>query len=237
VTVNLGGTPTNVLVQAFERRVLTYTPSNASGWRVEAANVGRHYYQWRYLTTGGEPVEAVGVKVTRDLSGNWMFLGEVTNHSRAAYGDVEVRVELLYNTGEVVGEYSAYVDTSLIQAGESFPFQVWTDTGARFADYRIEVRARPSHHFTRPPMELVEHSADWASPIRFDISGTVLSHSDEAIPFPQFVVALYDDHGNVVAYQWGMIDPLSLSARGEARIQTFFIDPPRFSSYRSFVSD
>jgi hypothetical protein len=37
-----------VLVQAFERRVLTYTPSNAAGWEVEMGNIGRHYYTWRY---------------------------------------------------------------------------------------------------------------------------------------------------------------------------------------------
>lgn len=38
----------DVLVQAFERRVLTYTPSNPSDWRVEWGNVGRQYAQWRY---------------------------------------------------------------------------------------------------------------------------------------------------------------------------------------------
>lgn len=37
-----------VLVQAFERRLLTYTPANADEWQVEMGNVGRHYYQWRY---------------------------------------------------------------------------------------------------------------------------------------------------------------------------------------------
>ncbi|TVR73414.1 MAG: hypothetical protein EA415_07825 [Sphaerobacteraceae bacterium] len=42
-----------VLVQAFERRILTYTPGNEPGWRVEAGNVGQHYYIWRY----GEPPE------------------------------------------------------------------------------------------------------------------------------------------------------------------------------------
>ncbi|MBA2453397.1 MAG: CAP domain-containing protein [Chloroflexia bacterium] len=40
--------PTWVLVQAFERRVLTYTPSNAPEWQIEMGNVGRHYYEWRY---------------------------------------------------------------------------------------------------------------------------------------------------------------------------------------------
>lgn len=44
----VGGTPADVLVQAFERRVLTYTPSNPDGWKVEAGNVGLHYYHWRY---------------------------------------------------------------------------------------------------------------------------------------------------------------------------------------------
>ena len=37
-----------VLVQAFERRLLTYTPTNDPEWQVEMGNVGRHYYEWRY---------------------------------------------------------------------------------------------------------------------------------------------------------------------------------------------
>ncbi len=45
---NLRGVPAWVLVQAFERRVLTYTPDNQPGWRVEMGNVGRAYYTWRY---------------------------------------------------------------------------------------------------------------------------------------------------------------------------------------------
>jgi beta propeller repeat protein len=44
----VGGETRDVLVQAFERRILTYTPSNPAGWRVEMGNVGRHYYRWRY---------------------------------------------------------------------------------------------------------------------------------------------------------------------------------------------
>ena len=47
-TVNVGGDPTDVLLQCFERRCLTYTPDNAAGWQVEAGNVGQHYYSWRY---------------------------------------------------------------------------------------------------------------------------------------------------------------------------------------------
>lgn len=53
VSVQLDAEPTWVLIQAFERRVLTYTPSNPDGWRVEMGNVGRHYMDWRYA--GDDP--------------------------------------------------------------------------------------------------------------------------------------------------------------------------------------
>lgn len=49
----VGGVQKDVLVQAFERRVLTYTPSNDSAFQVEMGNVGRAYYQWRYGTAQG----------------------------------------------------------------------------------------------------------------------------------------------------------------------------------------
>ncbi len=53
VRAMVGGVEKDVLVQLFERRVLTYTPANAAGWQVEMGNVGRHYYNWRY--GGGTP--------------------------------------------------------------------------------------------------------------------------------------------------------------------------------------
>jgi len=60
-TVPVDGVSHQVLVQAFERRVLTYTPGNDEGWQVEAGNVGRHYFEWRYVQIpnegGEEPTE------------------------------------------------------------------------------------------------------------------------------------------------------------------------------------
>lgn len=44
----VGGSETDVLVQCFERRCLTYTPRNAVPYKVEMGNVGQHYYAWRY---------------------------------------------------------------------------------------------------------------------------------------------------------------------------------------------
>ncbi len=47
-TVKVAGTPRAVLIEVFERRVLTYTADNPATFQVEMGNIGQHYYQWRY---------------------------------------------------------------------------------------------------------------------------------------------------------------------------------------------
>ena len=51
VQVKVQGVTQWVLIQPFERRVLTYTPSNPDGWKVEMGNIGLHYERWRYAFT------------------------------------------------------------------------------------------------------------------------------------------------------------------------------------------
>lgn len=46
--VKVAGQQKVVLIQIFERRVLTYTADNPDPFKVEMGNIGRHYYQWRY---------------------------------------------------------------------------------------------------------------------------------------------------------------------------------------------
>lgn len=48
VVARSGGETQMVLVQLFERRALTYNPRNKAGWQVEWANIGLHYFRWRY---------------------------------------------------------------------------------------------------------------------------------------------------------------------------------------------
>jgi hypothetical protein len=48
VTTRVAGQLKNVMVQIFERRVLTFTPGNPTNFQVEMGNVGLHYYRWRY---------------------------------------------------------------------------------------------------------------------------------------------------------------------------------------------
>jgi hypothetical protein len=53
------GQVTDVMIQAYERRALTYVPTNPTGFQVEMANIGQHYFDWRYRNAGfcpGQPV-------------------------------------------------------------------------------------------------------------------------------------------------------------------------------------
>lgn len=59
--VLVAGAPTRVLMQLYERRALTYNPNNPPGWRVEMANVGRAYYDWRYSGKSLAPAIAATV--------------------------------------------------------------------------------------------------------------------------------------------------------------------------------
>jgi len=51
------GVVTDVLIQAYERRALTYVPTNPTGFQVEMANIGQHYFDWRYRNGGFCPNE------------------------------------------------------------------------------------------------------------------------------------------------------------------------------------
>jgi hypothetical protein len=48
-SVQVAGKPNvPVVIQAFQRKVLTYTASNPAAFQVEFGNIGQHYYTWRY---------------------------------------------------------------------------------------------------------------------------------------------------------------------------------------------
>ena len=52
IRARVGGVEKDIMVQIFERRVLTFTPSNPEQYKVEMGNVGQHYFQWRYPNQG-----------------------------------------------------------------------------------------------------------------------------------------------------------------------------------------
>jgi hypothetical protein len=53
--VKVAGKQTDVLVQLFQRRVVTYQPDAPQGFKVQMGNIGAHYYDWRYKSAASGP--------------------------------------------------------------------------------------------------------------------------------------------------------------------------------------
>ncbi|HEX2910220.1 MAG TPA: CAP domain-containing protein [Chloroflexia bacterium] len=81
----VGGQQKMVLVQLFQRRILTYTPSNTPAWQVEMGNIGQHYYAWRYGNTPMVPASApapTGSSVQLDNE-EQSFIGLINDYRHA----------------------------------------------------------------------------------------------------------------------------------------------------------
>lgn len=100
-----------VLFQCFERRCLTYTPSNPEGWQVEAGNVGQHYWTWRH-EQGGNPC---GLEPAQTFSDLWLDDAELRSRLRCP--------EPLYGDGR------SSIDTAIATAYQPFEHgaMLWTE--------------------------------------------------------------------------------------------------------------
>jgi phosphate/phosphite/phosphonate ABC transporter binding protein len=67
--VKVAGKQEDVLIQLFERRVLTYLPSYAKEWQVQMGNIGAHYYDWRYKNAGEQAFPNPTVKPVSPAAG------------------------------------------------------------------------------------------------------------------------------------------------------------------------
>jgi hypothetical protein len=108
VSTRIAGIERTVLVQLFERRVLTYNPAIMGTSKVEMGNLGQHYYQWRYVETANSPREA-GCLAPAD--GTKKTIAEIcVSNSTPALGDnVTVDGRLIVDGIPVVGA-EMYID-------------------------------------------------------------------------------------------------------------------------------
>ena len=99
----VGGQSKDVLIQLFERRILTYTPSNDAAYQVEMGNVGQHYFQWRYAHLGtpwnsAEPTLPIAFASKRDGGSEWdtyAMNGDGTN--QRLYGTNDAKETVAYS--------------------------------------------------------------------------------------------------------------------------------------------
>ena len=71
-----------MLIQLFERRVLTYVPSFEAQWQVQMGNIGAHYYDWRYNAAGKRTIPVSDITPITVNAGD---LGSAENPIKMAF--------------------------------------------------------------------------------------------------------------------------------------------------------
>ncbi len=113
----VGGKSRDVLMQAFERRVLTYTPTNPDGFKVEMGNVGAAYARWRY-GPAAEPPPVTTVEPSTGATGSLLlfsapgFTADEAVVLRLTYPDGHT-VEKPGGTAGTTGITRAFLETSM----------------------------------------------------------------------------------------------------------------------------
>ena len=113
-TVKAASVNRTILIQCFERRCLTYSPTNQPAFQVELANTGLQYYNWRYQGAGPSPSPSPSPSQAPTIANL-----TVTNISSAAATvtwttDVPATSEVHYGTSASYGQ--TVTDTNLVTA-------------------------------------------------------------------------------------------------------------------------
>jgi hypothetical protein len=104
----IGGDVKDVMVQAYERRALTYVPTNDPGFQVEMANIGQHYFDWRYRNFGYCGTDPVTTPTAPVPAATGTVVSGTT--TPGATGTAEA-------TGTVVGTVTAEVTGTAVATG------------------------------------------------------------------------------------------------------------------------
>jgi Tol biopolymer transport system component len=167
VRTKVGGQSREVLVQLFERRILTFTPSNSPGDQVEMGNVGQHYFAWRYNLLGqpwaAEPpplpifyASDVGAgrfetfRMSPDGNNQAQYIasgnGETLPYSvRPAFGGYD-DVQVLFDSRRSDGIYRQLYAARFVNGSDLIRL-TYTDTAPPFDYSPYQPVDRPSHAY------------------------------------------------------------------------------------------
>lgn len=129
VSTKVAGTQRTVLVQLFQRRVLTYNPALSSS-KVEMGNLGQHYYKWRYIENNPNQAAPTAIPTAGCLAGSnatgTEVQGCVTNVFPPAGSDVTVYGRLIVGGKVITGvpmtaRFSFFSKTASCTSGASGP--------------------------------------------------------------------------------------------------------------------
>ncbi|HEY7907242.1 MAG TPA: hypothetical protein VIC60_00150 [Thermomicrobiales bacterium] len=147
--VAIAGQQRRILIQPFERRVLTYNPANPAQFRVEFGNVGQQYYRWRYssdLATQATRTVTLaddGQVVTLAHGTSFLLALGSDNDWKVQVGD-ETVVSRVPNISVITGAQGVYAakqpgQTTLTASGDPVCRTAQPPCGAPSRAFRVQI--------------------------------------------------------------------------------------------------
>ncbi|HVB65891.1 MAG TPA: FxLYD domain-containing protein, partial [Nitrolancea sp.] len=177
------------------------------------------------------------VASSKDLNGNWIFLGQVGNSAKVAYSNVAVTVNLYSADQKIVATKTAYLDFDSIAPGQTLPFRVWFDSGPDYDHAVTTVSGTIDPSAQVSSLTYVVITSDYTTSGDYHIRAVVQNDSKAPISRPTYVIALYQQNGKIFDYSSGFLTLDKLNPGASVSIDVTFFNPAtNFSRYRAFTS-
>lgn len=236
--VKVAGETKTVLIQLFERRVLTFTPGNAPAWKVEMGNIGRHYYQWRYEAGLAHVIDYRVYK--SEVERTQYVVGVLQNDS-----NVEQRIGLSVSLSGDTGQSLAFSDTmidslSIVPAKGKSPFRLIIKAAPdKWSKLEFSTQALPffknyksGFNYFLQPAGVTLGKTSFGLP---QLTGRLTNLGQKTSLYSQIIAVAYDNRGKILDVESTYTDPQSIEIGRSAPFQLPFLRAKDFSQYDVFT--
>jgi len=238
VQARLGGESKTILVQLFERRILTYTPGNAPVWQVEMGNIGRHYYQWRYEAGTARVLDYRTYKSEVDRTR--YFVGVFQNETNVEQR-VRLTVSLLDGSGKVLADSDTEIDSlTIVPAKGKSPFRLllanaptsWSEVRSSAEFLPFFKTFKSNYNYNLQPAGVSLGRAISGLP---RLSGRLTNLGQGTSRYSQVFAVAYDSDGKVLDVESGYSSPQRIEPGDTAPFEVLFLRARDFSRYEIFT--
>jgi LysM repeat protein len=143
-----------------------------------------------------------GLAFHRTPADSLWCLGEVLNVSGQPAEEVQVRVSLHDEQGQLLVSGAAFTEIDIVPDGGRAPFTIrFAGSPASFAQYQTQVLGGvPSTHLgpRYPDLEVVEDHGEWLDENNYGVRGQVLNSGQFEAEKVAVIITLYDSESHVV---------------------------------------
>ncbi|NWJ95622.1 MAG: hypothetical protein HXX20_07550 [Chloroflexi bacterium] len=236
--VRVAGVDQVVLMQLFERRVLTFTPGNAPAWQVEMGNIGRHYYQWRYESGSASVLSYRAYK--SEIAKNLYVVGVFQNDTNTEQR-IQLTANLLDQDGQLLATSNTMIDAlAIVPAKGKSPFRIILENIPENWD-RVEFSAeflpffktfKHNFNYDLSVADVIRDQSKYGLP---RLSGHLTNLGQSVSAHSGIIGVAYDDDGKVLDLESGYTDPQKIEPGASAPFELPFLRAKNFSKYEIFT--